>query len=160
HQTYAYLLGSPAARQAELSKAESYFQKASTLKGASADVWVHLANVQCELGKYRESLDSLETALRQPTLTAADRPKALQAMEIVKSKMGSRSSASSAPISAPASTPMASAVNSPATAANSNQSWQNYVGPSNSFTMRYPDGWTVSTDPKTGRIDAADTHGA
>jgi hypothetical protein len=39
-------------------------------------------------------------------------------------------------------------------------SWQTYGGLSDAFTMKYPNGWHVTTDPQSGRIDVADAAGA
>lgn len=38
--------------------------------------------------------------------------------------------------------------------------WQTYTAPSSLFTMQYPDGWEISTDPQSGKIEARNSKGA
>lgn len=47
---------------------------------------------------------------------------------------------------------------SPAFAADT--SWQTYGSPADPFTIRYPSGWHVTSDPKNGRIDISDAVGS
>jgi hypothetical protein len=38
--------------------------------------------------------------------------------------------------------------------------WQTYTAPSSMFTLQYPAGWVVSTDPQSGKIEARNSKGA
>jgi len=51
-------------------------------------------------------------------------------------------------------------VNQAGAAENSAASWQTYGGDSDAFTMKYPSGWSVVSDPKSGRVEVTDGSGA
>lgn len=185
HQSCAYLVGTPAAKKSELERAEYYFDLSTKLKADKFDVWIHMANVQSELQEYEKSLKSLETALTIPGVPQTEKAKAQSAIAFVRSKLGTtnqvQQTASTAAIpAANASTTNTSLTNASMTntsltntaltntsssAANgtsgqSSSNWQTYGNSSTAFTMRYPDGWQVSSDAKTGRIDVAHPSGA
>ncbi len=50
--------------------------------------------------------------------------------------------------------------NSPVVVDSTAMHWQTYTAPSSLFTLQYPDGWEVSTDPKSGKIEAKNSNGA
>ncbi|MGD9681890.1 MAG: tetratricopeptide repeat protein [Candidatus Obscuribacterales bacterium] len=142
HQQYAYMVGNESDKLAQLNQAQEYFKKAAELKPDTPEIWIHLANVQCELGKYQDSLSSLERTLAIASLSAGDRANTLQAMEVVKGKMGASSSSSS----------------SNSSSGTSNISWKKFE--SDSIALKYPEGWRVTADSKTGQIDLDSADGA
>lgn len=49
--------------------------------------------------------------------------------------------------------------NSPVVADSAAMHWQTYTAPSSLFTLQYPEGWEVSTDPQSGKIEAKNSNG-
>lgn len=135
HQQYAYMVGNESDKLAQLNQAQEYFKKAADLKPDTPEIWIHLANVQCELGKYRESLSSLERTLELASLSESDRASALQAIEVVKGKMSAGSESASQQDSQ----------------TQGSIKWRTFK--SDAVSLKYPEGWKVTADGKTGQID-------
>ena len=186
HQQYAYLQNNPTSRKAELDKAEKLLLQATSLRPDQSEPWLHLAAVQTELGKLSDGLKCLETALPLP-MAALEKQKTVSAIAMLKSKLNSGASpasttsataatSGSTAITVPSSTTVSSTTSIPptttapstttlaaATAATAVQvpsGWQSYVDPSHRVTLKYPNGWQVSTDQNTGRVDIANDTGA
>lgn len=157
HQTYSHMTNSEEAKIAELEKAETYLKQAASIKASQAEVLIRMANVQSELNKDSESIANLKTVLELQTLDPAMRQRTMQALQYVQSKGGV-----GAPPTVTASTPpiAASSVNKPTASDSAAGQWQTYTAPSSLFSLRHPDGWTVSTDPKSGKIEAKNSSGA
>ncbi|MCA9802460.1 MAG: tetratricopeptide repeat protein [Cyanobacteria bacterium HKST-UBA02] len=145
HQQYAYMVGAESDKLAQLNQAQEYFKKAGELKPDTPEIWIHLANVQCELGKYQDSLSSLERTLKIATLSESDRASTLQAMEVVKGKMS---------VATGSASPQNSAKQETAT----NISWKSFKN--DSIALKHPEGWKVTADSKTGQIDLDSADGA
>jgi hypothetical protein len=157
HQQYAYIGG---AKQSEWTQAETYFQKASNLMPGKPDIWLHMANVQNELAKYADSLKSLQTALALPGLTPQDRQQSLNAIEGLKARLGGSVATVASQTALASQSPAPPQNQVAAVPQNQMSGWQSYGSASDPFTMKYPNGWHVATDAKTGRIDVTDEGGA
>jgi|GEM_PF-615050 len=142
HQQYAYMVGTESDKLAQLNQAQEYFKKAGALKPDTPEIWIHLANVQCELGIYQDSLRSLERTLEIATLTESDRASTLQAMEVVKGKMSAATGSTS---------PQKQEPPEQDSGVQSAVSWKTFE--SDSIALKYPEGWKVTADSKTGQID-------
>ncbi len=150
HQTYAHMTTSEATKVAELEKAEQYFRQATAIKPSQAEILIRLANVQSELKKDSESIANLQAVLALPGLDPAVRQKTMEAMQYVEGK----SSTTTATVSQPA------AADAQLSAAAGAVNWQTYSAPNSIFTLKYPQGWSVTTDPKSGKIEAKNSSGA
>jgi hypothetical protein len=148
HQAYSHMTNSEGAKIAELEKAETYLKQAASIKPSQAEVLIRMANVQSELNKDSESIANLKTVLDLQTLDPAMRQRTMQALQYVQSKGGT----GAPPTVTSASKPSASGSNA--------GQWQAYIAPSSLFSLQHPDGWTVSTDPKNGKIEAKNSSGA
>lgn len=137
HQAYAQITMSESAKIAELEKAEGYFKQAVKIKPSQAEILIRMANVQSELKKDSESIANLKTVLGLSTLDDAVRQKTLQALQYVQSKSGAPGSLSSSTIK-----------------------WQTYTAPASLFSLQYPDGWSVSVDSKSGKIEVKNSSAA
>jgi Tetratricopeptide repeat len=148
HQQYAYKVGTPEAKRQQLTQAEALYRKATQLTPNAPDVWTHLANVQCELNEYAASLKSLETILPMSTLSPVEKQKALAAIEVVKAKITADSTSEGSSQVATTTAPAGSS------------DWQSYNNAAGGFSMQYPNGWKIASDPSSGRIDVSDASGA
>lgn len=184
HQQYAYIGNQPGAKSEHLKKAAEYFQKASTLKADAPDVWIHLANVQAELGQLPDSLKNLETALRLP-LSPEYRQQTLAAIGNIKSRMGSSTSSGSSNTSSGSSNTSAGSSSTSSTTSSSSSTtttsgnttttvnnnvnntvkttiqtnnWQTHN--ENNVSLSMPAGWRVTTDKATGQVDLTDAGGS
>ena len=156
HQTFAYLPANASQKMAELQNAEKCFVEAMKLKPTEVQILAHLANVQVELGKNQESMENLQKILALANATEADKANATQAMATVKQKLATQSS------STPAGSSSSSGAsdNSKQTAAAINISdWKTYQS-GNALSFKYPNGWSVSTDQKTGEVTMTHTDGS
>jgi hypothetical protein len=185
HQQYAYKVGTPEAKRQQLTQAEAFYRKATELAPNAPDVWTHLANVQCELNEYSASLKSLETILPMSTLSPVEKQKALAAIEVVKAKMSgastnegaSQDSATTAPATTSSTTTSSTTTSSTTTSsikasaasttlalqtntAAGSSDWRSYNNSAGGFSMQYPDGWKIASDPNSGQIDVSDSSGA
>jgi len=151
HQQYSYFAATPAAKQQELQLAEPPLLKATELKSDKPDCWLHLANVENELGKYQDSLNSLEAALALPALSATDRQSTLTAIAMLKAKGA---------VAGSGALPAGQTPTSNITSTTQHSGWESYSSPAGAFTMQYPNGWTVSTNQTSGLIEAKDANGS
>lgn len=156
HQTFAYLPQNSASKIAELQTAEKLFLEARKLKSDEVQILAHLANVQTEIGKNQESLANLQRILALPNANDMEKASAMQAIATVKQKI-SQEPATVQSNSNTSGTPSVSS-NLAGDAGNSN--WKTYQGEGSGLSLKYPDGWTVSTDQKTGEITMIDKDGS
>ncbi|MBC7997656.1 MAG: tetratricopeptide repeat protein, partial [Leptolyngbya sp.] len=154
HQAYAHMTTSEVGKVTELEKAEVYLKQAAKLKPSQAEVLIRMANIQSELKKDSESIANLQTVLAMTTLDASVRQKTAQALQYVQSKSNSTQLPNT-----PSTATSTQAVTG-STTSFSEQHWQTYTAPSSLFSLQYPNGWSISTDPKSGKIEAKNSSGA
>jgi len=158
HQAYSHMTNSEGAKIDELEKAETYLKQAASIKPSKAEVLIRMANVQSELNKDSESIANLKAVLELQTLDPAMRQRTMQALQYVQSKGGT-----GAPPTATTTTSSSVeyiSVDKPVGVDSNAGKWQTYTAPSSLFILQHPNGWTVSTDPKSGKIEAKNSSGA
>lgn len=161
HQQLSYMAQNQANKAAELEKARQFLDQAAKIDPERKDTWLHLANTQCDLGLLSDGLKSYETALKLPGLEGAERNATIQAIAVLKAKLGDNSSNNIVNSSGNLQSTNSSAA--PSNALSSNQSsstsnWQSYKN-ENGVSLSHPSGWQTTTSAD-GRIDVSNGSGA
>jgi hypothetical protein len=164
HQTFAYLPANAATKNAELQTAEKYFLEALKLKSDEVQILAHLANVQTELGKSQESLTNLQKILTLANATDMDKANAMQAISGVKQKLAMQSpvaiSNTNTAQSSSATSPHTQVATSSPLPSSSSSNWKTYKSDNSGLSLKYPAGWNVSVDQKSGEITLVNADGS
>ena len=90
-QQFATLnVGNSSEHRDTLQKAEKYFEDGLKLSPTNFNSLIHIANVQAELGKYKESLQHLQTALALPGIPEREKQQTQFAIGYVSGRMAAQ----------------------------------------------------------------------